>query len=59
MEHLSEMLHMLLHKVSIDQNAVHVYDHKIIKPLLENVIHESAKCDECINESKNHHQELV
>jgi hypothetical protein len=55
LEHLSEMLHMLLHRVVIDQNVVYVYNHKVIKPLLENVIHESAKCGGCIGESKRHH----
>jgi hypothetical protein len=34
LEHLPEMLHMLLHRVVIDQNIVYVYDHIIIKPLL-------------------------
>jgi hypothetical protein len=56
LEHLLEMPHMLLHKVVIDQNVVYVYDYKIIKPLLENVIHECAKCGGCIGESKRHHQ---
>jgi hypothetical protein len=59
LKHLSEMLHMLFHRVAIDQNVIYVYDHKVIKPLLENVIHESAKCGECIGESKRHHQEFV
>jgi hypothetical protein len=45
---------MLLHKVVINQNVVYVFDHKIIKPFLENVIHECAKCGECIGESKMH-----
>ncbi len=27
------MLHMLLHRVVIDQNVVYVYNHKLIKPL--------------------------
>jgi hypothetical protein len=47
---------MFLHKVIIDQNVVYVYDLKIIKPLLENVVHECVKCDKCIGESKRHHQ---
>jgi hypothetical protein len=50
---------MLFHKVVIDQNVIYMYDHKIIKPLLENVIHGFEKCGECIGESKRHHQELV
>ncbi len=50
---------MLFHGVAIDQNVVYVYDREIIKPLLENVIHESAKCGGHIGESKGHHQELV
>jgi hypothetical protein len=29
---------MFFHKVVIDQNIVYVYGHKVIKPLLENVI---------------------
>jgi hypothetical protein len=53
------MFHMLLHKVVIDQNAFYVYDHKIIKPLSKNVVHECAKCGGCIGESKRHHQEFV
>jgi hypothetical protein len=59
LEHLSKMLHMLLHIVDIDQNVVYVYDHKIIKPFPENVIHECVKCGRCIGESKRHHQEFV
>jgi len=59
LEHLSKILHILLHKVVIDQNVIYVYDHKIIKPFLENVVYECAKCGECIGESKKHHQELV
>ncbi len=59
MEHLSEMLHMLFHIVAIDQNVIYVYDHEVIKPLLENVIHESAKCGKCISESKRHHQKFI
>jgi hypothetical protein len=55
LEHLSEMLHMLLHKVVIDQNVIDVYNHKIIKPLSKNVIHEGAKCGRCIGEPKRHH----
>jgi hypothetical protein len=53
------MFHMLFHKVVIDQNVVYVYDHKIIKPLAKNVVHECAKCGECMGECKMHHQELV
>jgi hypothetical protein len=55
LEHLSKMFYMLFHKVVIDQNVVYVYDHKIIKPPPENVIHECAKCGGCIGESKRHH----
>jgi hypothetical protein len=44
------MLHMLLHRVAIDQNVIHAYNHKIIKPLSENVVHECAKCGKCIGE---------
>jgi hypothetical protein len=43
----------------IDQNVVYVDDHKVIKPFLKNVIHESAKCSGCIGEPKGHHQELL
>jgi hypothetical protein len=43
---------MLLHKVVIDQNVIYVHDHKVIKPLSDNVIHEGAKCGGCISESK-------
>jgi hypothetical protein len=50
---------MLLHRAVIDQNVVYVDDDEIIKPFLENVIHESVKCGECIGEPKRHHQELV
>ncbi len=50
---------MLLHRVAIDQNVVYVYDHEVIKPFPENVIHESAKPGGCIGESKRHHQELL
>jgi len=50
---------MFLHRVAIDQNVIYVYDHEVIKPLLENVIHESAKCGGHIGESKRHHQEFV
>jgi hypothetical protein len=59
LEHLLKMLHILFHGVVIDQNVVYVDDHKIIKPLSENVIHEGAKCGRCIRESKRHHQELI
>jgi hypothetical protein len=50
---------MLLHGIAINQNVVYVNDHKVIKPLSENVIHEGAKCGGCIGESKRHHQELI
>ncbi len=50
---------MLLHKVVIDQNDVYVYDHKIIKPFLKNVVHECAKCGKCIGECQKHHKKLV
>jgi hypothetical protein len=40
LEHLLKMLHMFLHKIVIDQNVVYVYNHEVVKPLLENVIHE-------------------
>jgi hypothetical protein len=43
---------MLLQGATIDQNIVYVDDDKIIKPFLENVIHESAKCGGCIGEPK-------
>jgi len=59
LEHLPKMLHMLFHRIVVEQNFIYVYDHKVIKPLLENVIHEGAKCGGCIGESKRHHQELV
>jgi hypothetical protein len=55
LEHLLEMLHMFLHGINIDENVVYVYDHKIIKPLSKDVIHECAKCGGCIGESKRHH----
>jgi hypothetical protein len=55
LEHLPEVLHMLLHKVVIDQNVVYVDDDEIIRPFPKNVIHESAKCGECISEPKRHH----
>jgi hypothetical protein len=44
LEHLSNLFHMLLHKVVIDQTVVYVYDHEVMKPFPENVIHENAKC---------------
>jgi hypothetical protein len=50
---------MRLHKVAINQNVVYAYDHKIIKPLSENVVHECEKCGGRISESKKHHQELT
>ncbi len=59
MEHLPEMLHMFLHGIAIDQNVVYVYNHKVIKLFPKNVIHECAKCGECISESERHHKELV
>jgi hypothetical protein len=59
LEHLPDMLHMLLHKITINQNVIYAYDHKIIKPLSKNVIHEGAKCGGCIGESKMHLQKLV
>jgi hypothetical protein len=49
---------MLLHGVVIDQNVVYVYDHKVIKPFLENVTSEGAKCGGCIGKSKRYHQEF-
>jgi hypothetical protein len=59
LEHLSKVFHMLLHGIAINQNVVYVDDHKVIKPLSKNVIHEGAKCGECISEPKRQHQELV
>ncbi len=59
LEHLSKMFHMLFHIVVIDQNVIYVYNHKIIKPFPENVIHECGKCGKCTNEPKKHHQEFV
>jgi hypothetical protein len=59
LEHLSKVFRMLLHGVVINQNVVYVDDHKVIKPLLENVIHEGAKCGGCIGEPKRHHQEFI
>jgi len=59
LEHLSKVLHMLLHGVAINQNVIYVDNHKIIKPFSKNVVHEGAKCGRCIGESKRHHQELV
>jgi hypothetical protein len=50
---------MLLHRVATDQNVIYVYDNKVIIPLLENVLHESAKCVGCIGESKRHDQKLI
>ncbi len=55
LEHFSKVFHMLLHGVAINQNVVYVDDHKVIKPLSENVIHEGAKCGGCICEPKRHH----
>jgi hypothetical protein len=34
-------------------------DNKIIKPFLENVIHESVECGRCVGEPKRHHQEFI
>jgi hypothetical protein len=59
LEHLSKVFRMLLHGATINQNVVYVDDHKVIKPLSENVIHEGAKCGGCIGEAKRHHQEFV
>jgi len=59
LEHLSKVFRMFLHGIVIDQNVVYVNDHKIIKSLSENVIHEGVKCGGCIGEPKRHHQELV
>ncbi len=59
LEHLLEVLCMLLQGATIDQNVVYVDDDKIIKPFLENVIQESAECGKCIGEPKRHHQEFV
>jgi hypothetical protein len=59
LEHLPEMLHMLLQGATIDQNVVYVNDDKVIKPFSENVIHESAKHGGCVGEPKRHHQEFV
>jgi hypothetical protein len=53
------MLHMFPHGVVVDQNVIYVYDHKVIKPVPENVIHERAKCGRCIGESEKHHQKFV
>jgi len=50
---------MLLHGIAIDQNVIYVYEHKIIKPLTKNVVHERAKCGERIGESEGHHQEFI
>jgi hypothetical protein len=59
LEHFPEMLHTFLHGDVVEQNLIYVYDYKIIKPLLENVVHDYAKHGECIGEPKRHHQELV
>jgi len=32
LEHLPKMLHMILHRVVIDQNVIYVNDLKVIKP---------------------------
>jgi hypothetical protein len=59
LEHLLEVLHMLLQGAAIDQNVIYVDDNVVIKPFLRNVIHENAKCGGCIGEPKRHHQELI
>jgi hypothetical protein len=59
LEHLSKVLHMLLHGVAINQNVVYVDNHKVVKPLSKNVIHEGAKCGGCIGEPKWHHQKFI
>jgi hypothetical protein len=46
---------MLLQGATIDQNVVYVDDNKVIKSFSENVIHENAKCGECVGEPKRHH----
>jgi hypothetical protein len=55
LEHLLEVLRMLLQGVTIDQNVIYVDDDEVIKPFLENVVHEGAKCGGCIGEPKRHH----
>jgi hypothetical protein len=50
---------MLFQGPTIDQNVVYVDNDKVIKPIPENVIHESAKCGGCVGEPKRHHQEFV
>ncbi len=50
---------MFFHKVVINENVVYVNNYKITKPLSKNVVHECAKCDKCIGESKRHHQKLI
>jgi len=59
LEHLPEVLHMLLQGATIDQNVIYVDDDKVIKPFPENVIHENAKCGGCVGEPKKHHQDFV
>jgi hypothetical protein len=54
-----EVLRMFFEGATIDQNVVYVDDHKVIKPLPEDVIHDSAKCGRCIGELKGHHHEFV
>jgi hypothetical protein len=53
------MFHMFLHRIVIDQNVVYVYDHKVIKPLSENVVHEGATRGACVGEFERHHQKLI
>jgi hypothetical protein len=55
LKHLLEVLRMLLQGATIDQNVIYVNDDKVIKPLSENVIHESVECGRCIGEPKMHH----
>jgi hypothetical protein len=48
LEHPWKVLHMLFHRVVIDQNVVYIDDCKIIEPFSKNVVHECAKCGGCI-----------
>jgi len=50
---------IFLYGVVINQNVVYVNDHKVIKPLSENVIHEGAKCGGCITYLKPKPVEFV
>jgi hypothetical protein len=59
LEHLAEVLHMLLQGVTIEQNVIYADNYKVIEPFPENVIHESAKCGGHIGEPEGHHQELI